>query len=133
MEILFNQNLKKSNIYITWDAASWHNSNKLIDWLDNFNDRNKMNGSGPLIEIVPLPSNSQFLNVIEAVFSGMKKAVIHNSDYRTVDEMKKAISNHFKDRNDYFKTNPKRVGKKIWKIDFFEDYSNLKSGNYRDW
>jgi hypothetical protein len=80
-----------------------------------------------------LPSNSQFLNVIEAVFSAMKKAVIHNSDYRSIDEMEKAISNHFKDRNEYFKKNPKRVGKKIWEIDFFQDYRNLKSGNYRDW
>jgi transposase len=133
IEILFNQNTKESKIYITWDAASWHSSKKLIDWLDDFNDGNKMNGSGPLVEIVPLPSNSQFLNVIEAVFSAMKKAVIHNSDYRSVDEMEKAISNHFKDRNEYFKKNPKRVGKKIWEIDFFQDYSNLKSGNYRDW
>ena len=31
IEILFNQNAKESKIYITWDAASWHGSKKLID------------------------------------------------------------------------------------------------------
>jgi hypothetical protein len=35
----------------------------------------------PHVKLVPLPSCAQFLNVIESVFSGMAKAVIHNSDF----------------------------------------------------
>jgi hypothetical protein len=61
----------------------------------------------------------------------MKRAVIHHSDYQTEEEMKSAISLHFADRNSFFRDNPKRAGKKIWEIDFFQDYNNLKSGDYR--
>jgi hypothetical protein len=71
--------------------------------------------------------------VIEAVFSGMKRAVIHHSDYRSVREMKDAISLHFVERNAYFRENPRRAGKKIWEIDFFTEQENIRSGNYRQW
>ena len=63
----------------------------------------------------------------------MKAAVIHNSDYESEEEMKKTISGHFSQRNTYFKHNPRRAGKRIWNINFFEDHSNLRSGNYREW
>src|SRR5262249_37240843 len=66
---------------------------------------------GPLINLVPLPSHSQFLNVIESVFGVMKKAIIHHSDYQTTDKMKSAISLHLRDRNAYFSDNPRRAGK----------------------
>ena len=87
----------------------------------------------PLNSYIPLPSSAQFLNVIEAVFSAMKRAVIHHSDYRTELDMKNAISLHFRERNNYFKENPRRAGKKIWEVDFFADHENICSGNYRDW
>jgi len=132
-EVLYNQYYNNKHIYITWDAASWHSSNMLIDWLDNFNRNRNQQNSGPIIEFVPLPSSCQSLNVIETIFSGMKRAVIHNSDYQSKDEMKIAISRHFNERNEYFKLNPKRVGKKIWEIDFFQDFTNIKSGDYREW
>lgn len=133
IEILYNQNYQKRKIYITWDAASWHRSNELVEWLDEFNAATINFGGGPIIEFIPLPSCSQFLNIIESVFSHMKKAVIHNSNYQSKGEMKSAISLHFVERNDYFKKNPKRAGKKIWEIDFFKDYNNIKSGDYREW
>lgn len=133
IEVLFNQHQDKSKLFITWDAASWHSSNELIEWLNDFNCITKGDCEGPTIEFVPLPSCSQFLNVIESVFSGMKRAVIHHSDYQSEEEMKMMISNHFRERNSYFRTNPKRAGKKIWEIDFFKDYNNIKSGDYREW
>ena len=89
--------------------------------------------SGPIIEVVPLPTSSQFLNVIEGVFSGIMRAVVHNSDYQSKEEMKAAMSRHLWERNLFFKEKPKRVGKKIWELDFFLDEENLRSGNYRDW
>jgi transposase len=133
IEILFNQHTFTSRIYLTWDAASWHKSGLLVEWLDTFNVETSTSGFGPTIHLVPLPTSSQFLDVIEAVFSGMKKAVVHHSDYQTEGEMKTAISRHFVERNSYFRDNPKRAGKKIWEIDFFQDMENLNSGNYREW
>ena len=133
VEILFNQYHDKSRIYITWDAASWHRSHELVAWVDDFNARNKAHGPAPRIDLVPLPSSAQFLDVIEAVFSGMKRAVIHYSDYQSEEAMKSAISRHFQERNVFFQHNPRRVGKKIWQVDFFEDYNNLRAGNYREW
>lgn len=56
---------------------------KLIDKMNS----DARNGIGSSIEIVPLPNNSQFLNVIESVFSRMKNAVVHNSDYQSAEEM----------------------------------------------
>jgi transposase len=133
IEILFNQHPFTSRIYLTWDAASWHKSGFLVEWLDAFNVETSSSGFGPIVHLVPLPTSSQFLDVIEAVFSGMKKAVIHHSDYQSEDEMKTAISRHFVERNGYFRDNPKRAGKKIWEIDFFQDMESLNSGNYREW
>ena len=133
MELLYNQYFSALKLYVTWDAASWHKSAMLVEWLDAFNSTTKITNEGPLIELVPLPTSSQFLDVIEAVFSGMKRAVVHHSDYRDVPEMKKAISLHFTERNANFRENPRRAGKKIWEIDFFDDKENIRSGNYREW
>jgi len=62
----------------------------------------------------------------------MARAVIHHSDYGSAKEMKTAISKHFVDRNEFFEGNPRRAGKKIWEIDFFNDFKNLRSGDYRE-
>ena len=132
-EILFNQYHDKSRLYITWDAASWHSSNALVSWLDSFNAQSQEIGDGPTIELVPLPSRSQFLDVIESVFSGMKRAVIHHSNYASECEMKTAISAHFVDRNEHFKRDPRRAGRKIWEADFFDDFENILAGDYREW
>ena len=133
IELLFNQHTHSTKLYITWDSASWHKSNVLIEWLDTFNAETLRYGNGPLIHLVPLPTSSQFLDVIEAVFSGMKKAVIHHSNYRSENEMMAAISRHFVERNSHFLANPSRVGKKIWDLDFFADYEAIRSGDYREW
>jgi hypothetical protein len=61
MELLYNQYFTASKLYVTWDAASWHNSATLVDWLDAFNSMTKTMKEGPLIELVPLPTSSQFL------------------------------------------------------------------------
>jgi hypothetical protein len=130
IELLFNQFHDKMTIYITWDAVSWHNSIALMEWLDSFNDTTRNCGKGPIIEVLPLPTSSQFLNVIEGVFSGMMRAVVHNSDYQSEVEMKLAMSRHLCERNLFFMANPKRVGKRIWETDFFRDYESLRYGNY---
>jgi transposase len=133
VEILYNEYYSKKKLYVTWDCASWHSSDALVSWLELFNAETERLGEGPIIEFIPLPTSSQFLDVIESVFSAMKKCVIHNSDYQSETEMKLSISQHFRERNEYFKENPKRVGKKIWEIDFFQDRDTIRSGTYREW
>jgi len=133
VEILYNQYYSKKKLYVTWDCASWHSSDALVSWLELFNAETERLREGPIIEFIPLPTSSQFLDVIESVFSAMKRCIIHNSDYQSETEMKLSISQHFRERNEYFKENPKRVGKKIWEIDFFQDRDTIKSGTYREW
>jgi transposase len=119
LEMLYNQYHANARLYVTWDAVSWHNSPTLMAWLDRFNETSRKEGVGPIIELVPLPTSAQFLNVIEGVLSGMTRAVINNSDYSSPDDMKAAISRYFDERNTHFKNNPRRAGKKIWEMDFF--------------
>jgi transposase len=103
-----------SKLFLTWDAMSSHSADVLNSWLSESNDFSEHSGAYPRFEIVPLPSNAQFLNVIESVISGLRKAVIHNSDYPSREQMQEAISRYFKERNAYFKENPKKAGNKIW-------------------
>jgi transposase len=133
LEILYNQYQTKTKLYVTWDAVAWHNSSSLLEALDQFNEQTRNYSAGPIIELVALPTSAQFLNVIEGVLSAMTKAVINNSDYPSPLEMKRAISTHFNERNDYFKSNPKRAGRKIWEMEFFQNFDSLRSGDYRDW
>jgi hypothetical protein len=133
LEILYNQYHTKTRLYVTWDAVTWHNSGPLLEALDHFNEETRAVSVGPIIELVPLPISSQFLNVVEGVLSGMTRAVINNSDYLDAMEMKHAISKHFSERNEYFKQNPRRVGKKIWDFDFFQNFDALRAGNYKNW
>jgi len=68
----------------------------------------------PLVWTAPLPAGAQFLNVIESVFSGMSRAIIHNSDYGSLNAAKDAIDLYFRQRNEHFLLDPKRAGNKIW-------------------
>lgn len=113
-------------LYLTWDAITMHYSHAVTKWVDEHNQATE----GPEIEVVPLPISAQFLNVIEAVFSGMKRAVICNSDYASVDEMQKAIALHFEERNAFYRANPKRAGNKIWDKQAF-DLDKLAGGLFR--
>jgi hypothetical protein len=74
----------------------------LTAWLDGFNQTTRELGEGPIIELVPLPTSAQFLNVIEGILSGMTRAVINNFDYSYPDDMRAAISRHFAERNKHF-------------------------------
>jgi hypothetical protein len=100
-------------IYVSWDAAPWHSSEQLLDRVEFFNGWAAHDGA-PRIEILPLPAQAQFLNVIESVFSGMARAVIHNSDYTTVANAQAAITRYLEDRNRSFAIAPRRAGRSIW-------------------
>ena len=122
----------KRTLYLSWDAASWHDSKQLKKHVEKHNSECI---TGPRLEIVPLPASSQFLNVIESVFSGMSRAIIHNSNYASLDEAKAAIDKYFASRNEHFRTNPKRAGEWIWGKErspsSFSASNNCKDPKYR--
>jgi transposase len=123
-------------IFISWDSASWHSSKvfmKEVETVNRYSYRKKHNT--PIVKLAPLPARAQFLNVIESIYSGMAKAIIHNSDYPSVEEAKTAIDRYFYERNKHFKKNPKRAGKKIWGDELvppqFRETQNCKNPNWR--
>ncbi len=136
LDLLLGKYNNEECLYLSWDAASWHASKALYENVKKANGqerRNKFNT--PLIKLAPLPSCAQFLNVIESVFSGMARAIIHNSDYRSVDDCKNAIDRYFEERNENYKKNPKRAGNKIWGKELvepvFTESNNCKNSKWR--
>ena len=113
IEVLVKQYANTSKVYISWDAASWHLSKELKKHINEHNDKAKINKL-PLVELAPLPASAQFLNIIESVFSGMARAIIHNSNYASTKAAINAIDRYFKERNRHYLENPKRAGNKIW-------------------
>lgn len=100
-------------VYLSWDAAPWHSSAQLQEHIKFLNGWANHDRS-LIIEILPLPAQAQFLNVIESVFSEMARAVIHNSNYATVEDAKAAIGRYLDDRNRSFTLAPRRAGRSIW-------------------
>jgi hypothetical protein len=113
--LLVSQYRGQTRIFFSWDAASWHGSKKFFKRVDEINGAaSRAKHGSPLVELAPLPSCAQFLNVIESVFSGMARAIIHNSDYASVEAAKAAIDRYFAERNEHFQKHPCRAGKKLW-------------------
>jgi DDE superfamily endonuclease len=136
LEALLEKYKDEDRIFLSWDAASWHMSRALNFKVDRVNDdAYRQNHGTPRVQLAPLPVGAQFLNVIESVFSGMARAVIHNSDYQSIDECKQAIDRYFKERNAAYLRNPKRAGKKIWgneRIEpIFNEANNCKDPDWR--
>jgi hypothetical protein len=93
-------------LYLSWDAASWHVSKELADHLDKVNSAGRDRKARPSSRTMPLPAGAQFLNVIESVFSGMARAIIHNSDYSSPVAATEAIDRHIEERNAHFRLAP---------------------------
>lgn len=136
LEILIDRYQNEECIYFSWDAASWHASKKFKERVEEINGKKfRSNRKAPFVKLAPLPTGAQFLNVIESVFSGMARAIIHNSDYSSARECMDAIDRHFYDRNLHFTDNPKRAGKKIWGKErvkpVFNESNNCKDPIYQ--
>lgn len=123
----------RNALVATWDAAPWHSSRKpeerivfLNEWAEH--DR------APILQVLALPSSSQFLNVIESVFSGLARAVLHNSDYANLEDAKKAVARYIDERNLAFEKDPRRAGRSIWKMErvpsVFHETNNCKDLRY---
>ncbi len=50
---------------------------------------------------------------IKAMFDPTR-AIVHNSDYASVEECQYAIDKYFGERNEHFRRHPKQAGNKIW-------------------
>jgi hypothetical protein len=135
MELLIKKYADRRKIYLSWDGASWHISKDLQKRVAEHNAAIVGGDVGPTVEAVPLPTGAQFLNVIESVFSGISRSIIHNSDYNTLDDAKAAIDRYFADRNAHFTLHPQRAGKKIWgkerELAEFSSANNCKDPRYR--
>ena len=135
MELLVQQYRDRRKLHLSWDAASWHVSKKLYKRVEEQNAAILDGSRGPMVDTAPLPAGAQFLNVIKSVFSGMARSIIHNSDYKTLDDAKAAIDRYFADRNAHFTLHPQRVGKKIWgkerEVSEFSLANNCKDPWYR--
>jgi transposase len=134
MHMLLERYPSKRTIYLSWDAASWHVSKRLESEIASHNATAVQRGL-PIVKTAPLPAGAQFLNVIESVFSGMARAIMHNSDYASVEHAKKAIERYFSERNAHFMKSPRRAGKKIWGCERvlpeFSPSNNCKDPRYR--
>lgn len=135
LDLLISKYSGQEKIYFSWDAASWHASKKLYERIEEINTQAKIDNNIPEIELAPLPACAQFLNVIESVFSGLARAIIHNSNYDSVKECKRAIDQYFSDRNQFFQANPRRAGNKIWGKErnaaVFDETKNFKDLTWR--
>ncbi len=115
LDLLISQYRGQSRIFLSWDAASWHASKRFLARVAEVNQAAyREEHATPAVELAPLPACAQFLNVIESVFSGMARAIIHNSDYASVEAAKEAMDRYFVERNDHFQKHPRRAGGKLW-------------------
>jgi transposase len=113
IELIRKEYKSYRRIYVSWDAAPWHSSVELFEKIEFLNGWAEYD-CAPDIQILPLPSGAQFLNVIESVLSGMARAIIHNSDYASVEHAKVAIDRYFAERNRNFCNRQQRAGKATW-------------------
>ena len=131
LDILVLKYADQTCIYFSWDAAAWHASKRFIQRVEEISSaRYRAGHKIPFVKLAPLPSCAQFLNVIESVFSGMAKAIIHNSNYQS------AVDRYFAERNKHFRDNPKRAGNKIWGKELvppvFNESNNCKDARYQN-
>lgn len=136
LEVLLEKYRGCDRLYFSWDAASWHVSKALKEKVMSINPPDYREAARPpFVELIPLPKSAQFLNVIESVFSGMARAIIHNSDYQSVEETVAAIDRYFQERNEHFLSHPQKAGKEIWRkeavVSEFAEKNNCKDARYR--
>lgn len=133
-ELLVDKYQDEKRLFLSWDAASWHISKVLKEFVANHNAIADL-AEVPQLDLLPLPAGAQFLNVIESVFSGMARAIIHNSNYVSAVDATAAIDRYLNERNLHFLEHPKKAGSKVWRLErtsaSFHPSNNCKDPAYR--
>ena len=78
-------------LYLIVDNARYHFSPVVIEYLKNSR-----------IKLIPLPSYSPELNLIERLWKFFKKKVLYNKYYETFAEFKKSCMGFFKNQDNYY-------------------------------
>lgn len=84
----------EDHIYMIWDNLSSHKTQ--IHWQQQKDIKER-------ITFVWLPTNSPWLNLIEAYFSVLGRVALHNTDFKTTMEINEALEKS----TDYLNSNPK--------------------------
>ena len=85
---------KKRVLVIVWDRASWHKSQKLKQWLRQYNRAAKRNGDVRLLTCL-LPVKSPWLNPMEAYWVHAKRGIAEPDGELSVAELKHRLCAHF--------------------------------------
>jgi len=81
------------HLYLIWDNLSSHQTQQA--WLSCVKDR---------ISVVWLPTNCPWLNLVEAYFSVLTRTALHNTNFKTTQEISKVLEK----AADYLNRNPKK-------------------------
>jgi transposase len=79
---------REVQLYIVLDNYGPHKKQPVLDWAEKNN-----------VTFVYTPTNASWLNRIECQFTELRKFTLSNSDYRTHEEMQKAIRSFLRWRN----------------------------------
>ena len=84
----------KRFIVLFWDRAPWHTSKRVRRWIRAYNQRAKEQG---LTRLIPfwLPSRSQWLMPLEAVFGAVKHRVLGDRTFDSLAELRLAVERAF--------------------------------------
>jgi hypothetical protein len=119
--------------FISWDSR--HGICRALDERVKFLNGWANYDRAPIMRTRTIAIESSVLNVIESIFSGMSRAVVHNSDFADLDAAKAMIDKYFAHRNAYYIRSPSRAGNKIWGKErhpaVFRESHNYKDPRYR--
>jgi transposase len=85
----------KTALLVVWDNASWHRSHAVRQWLREHNRQGNREGQGIRIVRGPLPSQSPWLNPLEAQWVHGKRAVVEPTRLLTAAERVERVNTHF--------------------------------------
>ena len=88
LKIIRKRYASSVRLYVVLDNFSPHKRKEVLQWADS----NK-------VTLVYTPTYSSWLNRIEPLFAGVRYFVLNNSDYRSHDEVRKAINAYVAWRN----------------------------------
>jgi transposase len=81
----------KRALFLVWDNASWHVSQRVRAWIRAHNRRVKKDKAGVRIVVCPLPSKSPWLNPIEPKWVHGKRAIVEPDRTLTAQEIKERV------------------------------------------